>query len=223
MVGSRTKDRADMNSCWTEVISLADNAEDGAHIFAYHSGITDRWILRKKLYDRHRLVWMNIDTLKEYGSDAFWNRIQTQVDFEAEWRRYLRPKGPGADSFLPQSSFTAINAGDMWDRIRHVDSGHDELPIIVKLIRHFRNTHHRKGGYWQDARGIQFRVAKAQHAYHSPYGITKFTFRLPDGHHYDVKGEFDGREFRIKDVEGNLHRLGINTNIDCHGSVRGGK
>ena len=211
-----------MHSCWNDVISVADEAEDGAHIFAYHYLGKDHGKFRKLLYDRHRLIWMDLDTLNEYGSEEYWEMIQEQADFEVQWRRHLRPKGPDAASFLPQPSFSPINATQMWERIRLVNAQHDDLTSVARLLVLFRNTHYRNG-IWKDAKGIQFKATKDKHAHHAPYGTTKFTFRLPDGSHYDVKREENRRGFSVTDFEGNVRTFKRRTNIDIHGSIRRGE
>ena len=203
-------------------MSLANDYEHGTHIFAYHFHEKKYRDFNRAMRDRHRLIWMKKYTLNEFGSDKYSAMIQEQVDFESQWCEKLRPRSVSDSSLLPETSFSPKTCKDMWSRIRsiHLDKK-DDLNVVYKLILHFRETHYNKG-CWEDANGIQFRAAPERHGLFPKYGNIKFTYRLPDGFHYNVQSARTNRKFYINDSQGKSHGFHKNTNIDCFGSIRGG-
>ena len=222
MVPSRERKRPDLQSCWTEVLAEASKATEGAHVFAYHFREDGYPKFNTRMHDRHRLVWMARDTLRYYGSDEYTKMIQKHLDFERKWREKLRPGGVNAPGILPERSFSPKSLKDMWSRMRSIRLNNDDLERVFSLVRHFRRTHYRSGR-WEDDRGLQFKVASDRHGSNPPCGRFKFTYQLPEGFHYDVRGKKENSGFTIEDIEGRSHRFRIYTNIDPHGSIRGGE
>ncbi len=221
LIGSRDKRNPDLRSCWKDVMSIAAKSENGAHIFAYHHREDEYPIFNRKMHDRHRLVWMERNTLKCFGADIYSAMIRKHITFESAWRERLRPQSIDAPSLLPEMSFSPKKYKDMWIRIRSVHLGKDDIERIYKIIRDFRATHYNKGR-WEDATGLQFKVAPERHGSFPSYGNFKFTYRLPDGFHYNVQNSRPNRRFDIKSAEGNSCKFRKYTNVDCHGSIRGG-
>ena len=221
LVISRDKRKPDLRSCWTEVLEKASGEHQGTHIFAYHHREDEYPTFNSEMRDRHRLVWMTRDTLNDYGSDAYTQMIENHLDFERKWRNELRPQGVDAAGILPEKSFSPKKYKDMWSRMRSVRLNKDDVERVSTLVRGFRETHYFKGR-WEDSRGLRFKVATDRHGLNPPCGSFKFTFQLPDGFHYDVSGESARRGFTIEDSEGQLRQFRHYTNIDPHGSIRGG-
>ena len=220
-IPSRDRRRVDLKSCWQHVMERASEGNQGSHVFAYHNREDEYPRFNKVMHDRHRLIWMERSTLSVFGSHLYTDMIEEHLAFERLWRDKLRPQGVDAPSLLPESSFSPKSCNDMWARIRSVHLYNDDLDRIFLLTRHFRDSHYGKGR-WEDSRGLQFRVAPARHGARPPYGRFKFSYQFPEGFHYDVRSTEANRDFTIKDVEGKPHRFQAYTNIDCHGSVRGG-
>ena len=210
-----------MHSCWTEVLSAAAAEASGAHIFAYHYRERDYPQFNADMHDRFRLVWMERETLNHFGSVQYSAILQDFVDFEHQWREKLRPQSVSAPSLLPETSFSPISSPDMWERIRSIHLKKDDIDRVVKLTAHFRETHYQKG-YWRDDKGLQFERAPESHGSFPPYGRIKFSFHVPEGFHYNVQNSRRNRGFTIRDAEGQVKRFNSYTNIDCHGSIRGG-
>ncbi len=222
VIPSRDKKKPDLQSCWTEVLVEASKSIEGAHVFAYHHREDEYPKFNRRMHDRHRLVWMERDSLGYYGSAKYTKMIEDHLDFERRWRDKLRPRGVDAAGILPERSFSPKKSKDMWSRMRSIHLSKDDLERVSTLVRHFRESHY-SGGRWEDNRGLQFKVASDRHGSNPPYGSFKFTYRLPEGFHYDVRGNVGNRGFTIEDAEGQSHHFRRYTNIDPHGSIRGGQ
>ena len=221
LIGSRSPSSPDLHSCWKNVLSLAAGEASGAHIFAYHNRESDYPRFNAEMRDRYRMVWMERETLNHFGSDRYSAILQCLIDFEFQWRKKLKPQGADAPSLLPETSFSPKRCPDMWKRIRLVNLKRDNLDRVAKLVSHFRDIHYRRG-CWEDENGIQFRVAPERHGSFPSYGRIKFSFQVPEGFHYDVRNSRRNRGFTITDAEGQIKLFSRYTNIDCHGSIRGG-
>lgn len=222
LVPSRDKKKPDLRSCWTEVLAEASEYAGGSHVFAYHHREDEYPEFNSRMHDRHRLVWMERDTLWYYGSDQYTQMIKDHLAFECTWRDKLRPGGVDAPGLLPEKSFSPKKCKDMWSRMRSVQLNKDNLERILTLVKHFREIHYNKGR-WEDNKGLQFKVASDRHGLHPPCGRFKFTYQLPEGFHYDVRGKDGNRGFSITNSKGQLLRFASYTNIDSHGSVRSGR
>ena len=222
LIPSRDSKKPDLKSCWSEVLAKASEDTQGTHVFAYHSREYEYPRFNSEMRNRHRLVWMAPDTLKHFGSDMYTEWIERLLDFECEWRDMLRPRGVDAPGLLPESSFSPKRHGDMWTRMRSVCLNKDDLCRVSMLSRGFREAHYSKGR-WEDKRGLHFRVASDRHGADPPYGHIKFTYRLPEGFHFDVRGNTTKRGFTVKNAKGHSCQFRKYTNIDVHGSIRGGQ
>ena len=221
LVPSRDRRKPDLQSCWTEVLAQASGDIQGTHVFAYHYREDEYPKFNNWMHDRHRLVWMARDTLQYYGSNMYTSMIENHLDFECRWRDMLRPQGVDAGGLLPEGSFSPKRYEDMWSRMRSVHLNKDNLERVFILVRRFRDTHY-GSGRWEDSRGLEFKAASARHGSNPPFGSFKFTYRLPEGFHYDVSGNMASRSFTIKDAGGQSHQFRRYTNIDPHGAIRGG-
>ena len=218
-----SKIKANLYSCWKEVLSAADGADDhGAHIFGFHDRESDFPDIRQKLHDRHRLIWMHHESINNYGTDTFTKEMQSLAEFEDIWRKHLMPGGVDAAHLLPESSFTPINCRDIWRRVRLVSASRDDVTRIASLLAQFRSSHYHRGA-WRDDHKLRFRAASERHGLFDQYGHRKFSYRLPKGFHYNVTSEVPNREFHVTDHRGIRHRIREYTNVDCHGTVRGGR
>ena len=160
--------------------------------------------------------------MPEYGSPDFTSLIQELADFELDWRRTLRPTGINSELILPEPSFSPIVARDMWGRARRVTMARDDMNRIASQIRYFRQTH-RQRRVWRDARDLCFDPHGARHARASQSNRWKFTYLVPEEFHYDVRHARRNTSFTLLDAKGEYRRFTQYTNVDCHGSLRGGK
>jgi len=91
-------------------------------------------------------------------------------------------------------------------------------------VREFERAYLRKQAHyqWIDDRDLIFGRNGSRHA-DAPFPRGwKFSYRLPDGFHYDVV-HLERRKFSLTDIGGALHITVANghLNIDPHGYVRG--
>lgn len=223
IIPARNPKRGDLFSCWNEVLSLADTADDdGVHILAYHFMESDYPKFFEQLYDRHRLIWLQKDAIREYGGETFTKLINCIAQFETQWRMKLRPRGVDAATLLPETSFTPIGLSDMWRRVRTVGVSRDSINQVSSLVGKFRDLHYIKGT-WRDGMDLDFEVAHEQHRQAAVSQRWKFTFLTPPSHHYNVKCRWKGREFTITDMGGVTYKFGRYSNVSCHGLIWGGE
>ncbi len=214
---------ADLRTCWSDVMSAADGAnEEGVHILAFHFSVDQHSRFESELRDRHRLIWMDRQSLTSYGTDSFTQTLQTRADFEMRWRCELRPRSARSGLVLPESSFTPVAAAKIWQRVRRVTATHDDVGTIAALTRHFRQRHWKRR-LWRDARDLEFDPFGAKHARAETGMRWKFTYLVPLGFHFDVKHRRRQADITVTDANGKVHRFGSYTNVDCHGFVRGGR
>jgi hypothetical protein len=130
----------------------------------------------------------------------------------------------GSPLLLPECSFS-VGRGhkQLW---RHARSYGDQANIegAVKAVREFIRVYLRKQEHyqWIDDRDLIFGRNGPRHA-EAPFPRGwKFSYRLPDGFHYDIK-HIEGRKFSVTDGAGTLHSSAAEgyINIDPHGYVRG--
>ena len=145
LIPSRHKKRADLNSCWKQVLRRASGDNQGTHVFAYHYREDEYPDFNSRMHDRHRLVWMERSTLRDFGSHLYSEMIGEYLDFERSWRDMLRPRGVDFPGLLPESSFLPKNHHGMWSRIRSVRLNKDNLERVSSLVRHFRDSHYARG------------------------------------------------------------------------------
>ena len=211
-----------LDRCWDNVLKVADGAgSGGAHIVAVQRSESDRQLFVDRLRYHHRISWLDSESIQEYGRPEFTARVERVAQFEREWRDALRPT---VDSplMLPESSFTPIRCAEMWKRVNNLSLGSDNLENVLRLVKEFRRVH-RTRGIWKDDEQLHF-VSNEHHAgeHLSEKWLWKFTGKLPRGFHFNVS-HANGDTFVVCDLHGNWHERGEYTNIDAHGSVRGGR
>jgi hypothetical protein len=213
---------ADLHSCWDSVQTTADSASpSGAHIAAYHVRDSDRPSFNKGVFARHRLVWLNNTTLREFGTAAWVRLVGAIAEYESRWRRSLRPLDVRHPLILPESGFVPIErVRDSWKRAASVTSSHDDLARVASMLQDFAISHYRSG-VWRDVRQLVFDPGGARHGIVKTPTRWKFTYLIPENFHFDVKHE-SGRRFALRDASGRSHYFEQYTNVDCHGTLRGG-
>ena len=224
LIHSRSN-KSDLWTCWEDVLHDADTAhETGVHIFAFHYVEDERRDFDQIIYARHRLTWLDRETLQLYGQPAFTNTLKDLVCFEEDWRGKVRPQDYNSPLILPEHTFTpAVEYQDIWSRTQRVRVGRDDLDGLAGLIKRFKN-HHYSSGVWHDTRGLLFDSGGARHGLHiDPGKRWKFTYMVPSAFHYDVKHSRAEQSFRILDYVGVEYRFDVYTNVDCHGYIRGGQ
>jgi hypothetical protein len=154
----------------------------------------------------------------------FLEELAADLAEEELWASRVRPMEMGSPLLLPECSFS-VGGGHkhLW---RHARSYGDTANIdgAVKALREFERVYLRKQEQyqWIDDRDLIFGRNGARHA-EAPFPRGwKFSYRLPDGFHYDIK-HLEERKFSIPDVAGKLHSVAARgyMNMDPHGYIRG--
>lgn len=164
-----------------------------------------------------------LNCLATPDANQFLNRLIIDLTEEEIWSSTVKPTSMGSPLLLPECSFAAGGGHqDMW---RHARSYGDRSNIegAAKAVRVFERTYLRKAEryQWIDDRDLIFGRDGPRHA-DAPFPRGwKFSYRLPDGFHYDVK-HLAERKFSLTDVAGVRHPSGSKgyINIDPHGYVR---
>ncbi len=150
--------------------------------------------------------------------------VKSLIDFERRWRDSIRPGDLHSPLILPECSFETKGVlRETWSRAHNLRKGGlEQIDRVVRIIELFRRQHYLKGR-WIDEEKRTFDQRGPWHAIHVPDDRHwKFTFKVPEGFHYDVELERGGR-FWLRDATGAVREFIEHTNVDCHGYVRGGK
>ena len=213
-----------LDSCWSDVLTLAHGATgEGAHIIAFHPRESDRPSFERYLRDRHRISWLDKNTIQQYGTCVFTERVREISQFELSWRDKLRPSISSA-LMLPEPSFVPHSAcANMWTRVRRVSLERDDLHRVRGVVDQFTIRHRHVQGSWKDADQKTF----TKQEYHAGEHLEeewfwKFTAKLPRGFHFNVSRP-DGRPMDIRDLDGHVVKRTVYANVDPHGSVFGGR
>ena len=205
---------------------MADR-EESPHILGF-STQKDRGDRMRGVPDCFRFRWCDqlvklLHYLATPDPGPFWARLIGELAEEEDWSSRVKPADMGSPLLLPEGSFTvAIGHRDLW---RHARSYGDPANIVgaQKAIRAFSRDYLKKDGHykWIDDRDLVFGRDGPRHA-DAPFPRAwKFSYRLPDGFHYDVKHR-EERKFSITDARGKTHALPVKgyINMDPHGYVR---
>lgn len=154
----------------------------------------------------------------------FLQRLAADLAEEEQWASRIKPMDMGSPLLLPECSFV-VGGGHkhLW---RHARSYGDQANIegAAKSLREFERIYLRKQEHyqWIDDRDLIFGRDGPRHA-EAPFPRGwKFSYRLPDGFHFDIK-HLKARKFSISDVSGTPHSSAVKgyVNMDPHGCVRG--
>jgi hypothetical protein len=154
----------------------------------------------------------------------FLERLTADLAEEEQWSSRIKPMDMGSPLLLPESSFS-VGGGHkhLW---RHARSYGDQANIegAAKAVREFERVYLRKQEHyqWIDDRNLIFGRNGPHHAAAPFPRGWKFSYRLPDGFHYDIE-HLEDRKFSITDIFGAPHPSPAkgHINIDPHGYVRG--
>lgn len=212
----------DLARIWKQTLSEADRTnEAGVHLFLAHHRGSDYPRFNKYLRDRcYRAVWLSPEISRQYGTETFWKEISNLLKFEDAWREEIRPNVDSPLN-LPEISFSAHpSVKDLWRRVSSIGRSRDSLEAVRHVIGRFRQQHRGTDG-WRDVEQLIFDRGAA-HGDHNlePWRRNKFTARLPDGFHFDVR-HIRNRSFTVPSRDG-IRSFRTYTNIDPHGFVRGG-
>lgn len=199
----------------------------GAHIFAL-SDDRDRGEVARRLSPYFRFRWFDTSVTRRVGSgevDPLLSALGRAVTEETLWIETIKPKSSASPLILP-SFFKAIGELDRLWRLAESYNSTENTKAAKRLLDRFTREHRRKvdgfnGTPWVDQANWIWDDDGSRHGRPEFPEGWKYSFRLPDGFHFDVKSE--GMRSRVFiDVRGKLHPLKKGyLNVTAHGFVRG--
>ena len=212
-----------------QVRHLTELASDcgAAHVLAFsqQDGANKKRV-REEIGTYFRLVWMPSSLLSLIGSDIvqFVTAINAYLEQEEEWEDVVMPQDTRSPLLLPERSFNAaLVCKGLWTQARAFgDKGN--IRAAANAITRFQDNHWRRTAAgrrcWTDELSLVFDHSGPRHGQAPHPREWKYSFRIPDGFHYDVAAS-DGRGFRLCDVFGLSHSVaaGRHVNMDPHGYV----
>lgn len=210
------------------LLSMADaHAASSVLVVAQKpTAISDRVVAEVRPFFRVRLISARI--LEEISRDPLRaiESLNDHLDVEEHWCAALQPASTRDPLLLPASSFSAQSKyQDAW-RAAATAASVIQIADVGRYIAEFETAHRRAGGsgvssHFECASDLRWDHSGARHA-QAPFPMFwKFSYRLPDGFHYDVTSS-RGKAFAVTDHERRVHRRsdGEHVNIDPHGRVR---
>ena len=206
----------------------AQNADGSAHIL----GITNQGGHKKKeiaarFLPYFRFRWLPGEWLAlPYPSpQEFIIKVNETLIEEDDWREIVQPGDISSALLLPESAFST-KLSDLWNLAAKYGEGCNAG--CARRKDEFKRTHykphtsekHARDYFWTDDGSRIFDHTQEQHGDAPDLRKWKYSFRIPDGFHYDVR-HAAGRKFtvtgaiRSKDV-----KAGGYVNLDPHGHFR---
>lgn len=217
----------DLASCLSELQDLLESEVDnanGSHVIGFHSVRTEQEALKKTLTPTTRLIWSDRAHAQTFGTDTFDQRLTQLLLLEGEWRNHVRPPNVRSPLLLPNRIFDAVAPfNEIWSRANDARSL-AEIQDTGGRIRRFHDEYYDNGRY-TSAASLEFMPPKPTkwHGFHVLWHQNhKYTFRIPNGFHYDVKRSDDAR-FSLTSVNEGLRSYAAYANVDPYGHTRGGK
>jgi hypothetical protein len=184
------------------------------------------WTVELEPYFRFRWCDKLVSALGSLATpdpSHFLRLLAADLSEEEQWSSRVKPTDMGSPLLLPECSFS-VSGGHryLW---RHARSYGDTENIdgAAKAVRDFGRVYLRKAGHyqWIDDRDLIFGRNGPRHAAAPFPRWWKFSYRLPDGFHYDVE-HLEQRKFSLNDAAGTSQISGAKgyINIDPHGYVR---
>lgn len=209
-------------------LESARRIEDSAHIF----GITNQGGGRKQEIAAHfvpyfRFRWLPGQWLAlPYPSpEEFIARIAETLTDEDEWKRDVQPKDISAALLLPECAFSS-KLSDLWDLATKYGDGCNagcaRRKVEFERVHYKPHTSgkHAKDYFWTDDDLRIFDHTQAQHGEAPALRQWKFSFKLPDGFHYDVRHAI-GRKFTVTGAtRKETIEVGGYVNLDSYGYFR---
>jgi hypothetical protein len=217
---------SDLGSCMPELeaILASDTANaEGAHIVAFHSFRSEKEGLKARLTPTVRLIWSGQEHAAMFGRHEFDQVLSALLAIEEVWRNEVRPPDVRSALLLPRNIFEAIPPfNEIWGRA--IDSRTaGEIGDTRERVRRFHEKYYDKGRY-TDRNSLEFLPPKPTkwHGFHVPWNQRhKYTFRIPEGFHYDVK-HCDEARFSLTSTNEGPRSFVEYANVDPYGCTRGG-
>jgi len=155
----------------------------------------------------------------------FISRVNELLIDEEDWRARVQPKDHASPLLLPQITF-ATSLDDIWELATRYGEGNNigcERRLLAFHQCHWRrhsSGHYARKSFWTDDDNRVFDHTGAQHAPAPVERAWKFSYRIPEGFHYDLR-HAQGRKFVARGAVTNkqVENEGY-VNIDPYGYFR---
>lgn len=211
-----------------ELCRLAEE-HDGSHIFGVSAEKTRNQI--EDLISPHfRFRWIDAKTIGRVGTGdeaPLVAALSAATQEENYWLTNVKPKDSASPLVLPEIFCAKRDFSGLW-RLANSYNNEGHLQAAATLIERFTRYHRRHAdGFsktpWQDDDSWIWNDDGERHGDPEfPNEDWKYSFRLPDGFHFDVSPSAKGKFF-FTDIHKNRHKFKKHLNITAHGEVRGVK
>ncbi|GAC1420752.1 MAG: hypothetical protein NVSMB6_22440 [Burkholderiaceae bacterium] len=205
------------------IIKQADKL-DGAHIFAVTGRGEPHWEGLIRPYFRLRQIPMTAIGQTANGNyEALANALREAIEEEDLWIEHVKPKNTGEPLILPRNFSAQREVATIW-HLSEAFNSHRNLMAASSMIDRFRRQHRKSIGTgktpWIDADSWVWDDSGPRHGTPIFPEDWKYSFRLPDGFHFDVSA-LKNNKTRFTDVRGIQHTFDGYVNVTSHGTVRG--
>jgi hypothetical protein len=199
------------------------------HLLAFRPRADEQERIVGELRPAFRFRWLENVYLQIIWSDksSFITWLDKVLAEEQLWAERIQPMATQSGLLLPQCSFSPRSRPDVWALAEEAASK-DQIVGAQRVLENFEETHWHATqdprSSWVDAARLVFRPASPKE-YHgvAPFPrCWKYSYRIPDGFHYDVT-HVDDRPFKVRDHRFTAYPAikGGHVNLDPHGVVRG--
>lgn len=200
----------------------------GAHIFAVSSD-RERKQIEDQIRRHFRFRWLDSKAVGETGRGEFAPLIEALSAATAEetfWADNVKPSDSASPLVLPEIFLAKRELTGIW-RLSESYNNQGHLAAAVDLIQRFVREHrHRIDNYantpWLDDNSWIWNDDGPRHGTPDFPGDWRYSYRLPDGFHFDVEPHRKKKSF-FTDAGGRRHQLPPKgyLNVTAHGQIRG--
>ena len=183
-------------------LAEARAAKDSVHILAItNQGGSVKGDLARDFVPAFLFRWLPSEWLSlPYPTPVeFISKVNELLTDEEDWQAKVQPKDHASPLLLPQITFSTPLT-DAWDMAARYGDGNNtgcERRLQAFHQRHWKSHssgHYARKAFWTDDDQRVFDHTGPRHAPAPPERASKFSFRIPEGFHYDLR-HAQGRKF----------------------------
>jgi hypothetical protein len=203
-------------------------AHGGAHIFAV-SADRQRQQIEDQLRRHFRFRWLDSKVIGETGRGEFAPLIEALSAAtleEAYWAQHVKPADSSSPLILPEIFRPIRELEGIW-RLSESYNNQGHLVAATGLLERFSREHRRRIDKFENTPWLGddswiWNDGGARHGNPDFPGDWRYSYRLPDGFHFDVSPHAKKKTFFV-DAHGRRHPLPEKgyLNVTAHGLLRG--
>jgi hypothetical protein len=210
-----------------ELLDIAGE-QDGATIFGVSEQKT-RSEIECMIKPHFRFRWIDVRAVKRVGggdAEPLLAALEAATLEENYWIQNIRPKDSTSPLVLPEIFCAKKDLSTFW-RLANSYNNQGHLQAAASQIEKFTRYHRRRtDGFantpWRDDDSWVWDDNGERHGTPLFPEEWKYSFKLPDGFHFDVSPFEKGKTF-FTDKNNQRHSFKRHLNITAHGEVRGVK